>query len=238
MIFGAILAGGTGTRMGNYSLPKQFLDLGGKPVIVHTLEKFLTCPSLDAIYLGIHKDWIVYMKDMIRKYVPDQAEKITIAAGGEDRNSTLFNVIDQIEADHGAVDDHIIVTHDAVRPFVTLRMIEENIEAAKKYGAVDTCIPAVDTIVVSEDGTTISGIPNRRTMYQGQTPQSFRISLLKTLYTSLTEEEKSILTDACKICVVRNQPVYLVAGSDTNIKITTPGDLKIAQAMVGGEFVD
>lgn len=238
MIFGAILAGGTGTRMGNYSLPKQFLDLGGKPVIIHTLEKFLTCTEFDAIYLGIHKDWIVYMKDMIRKYVPDRADEITVVCGGEDRNSTLFNVIDRIEADHGVSKEHIIITHDAVRPFVTLRMIEENIEAAKKYGAVDTCIPAVDTIVVSEDGKTIDRVPDRRQMYQGQTPQSFRITLLRKLYESLTEEEKSILTDACKICVVRDQPVYLVAGSDTNIKITTPGDLKIAQAMVQGEFVD
>ena len=75
-------------------------------------------------------------------------------------------------------------------------------------------------------------------MYQGQTPQSFRVRLLRELYQSLTEEEKGVLTDACKICVVRNYPVYLVEGSYTNLKITTPGDYKIAQAMVGGDILD
>jgi len=238
MIFGAILAGGTGTRMGNYALPKQFLDLGGRPVIIHTIEKFLTCASLDAIYVGVHRDWIVYLQDLLKKYLPGMADTITVVCGGEDRNTTLFNVIDKIEADHGVSEDHIIVTHDAVRPFVTLRMIEENIAAAKEYGAVDTVIPAVDTIVCSQDGDFIASVPDRRQMYQGQTPQSFKIGLLKELYYSLSEEEKAVMTDACKICVVRDRKVKLVQGSDTNIKITTPGDLKIAQAMVAGEILD
>ena len=103
---------------------------------------------------------------------------------------------------------------------------------------MDTVTPAVDTLVVSTDGKGISSIPNRAQMYQGQTPQSFRINLLKTLYHSLSDEEKGLLTDACKICVVRDHPVYLVEGSYTNLKITTPGDYKIAQAMVGGNVLD
>ena len=238
MIFGAILAGGTGQRMGNDSLPKQFLELGDKPILIHTLEKFLTCAEFDGLYVGVHGDWIVYLQDLIQKHLPQEADRVTICGGGADRNETLFRVIDRIEADHGVSEEHIIVTHDAVRPFVTLRMIEENIELAKKYGAVDTVVPAVDTIVASEDGQTITQIPNRSTMFQGQTPQSFRISLLKELYLSLSEEEKAQMTDACRICVIRNVPVYLAAGSDTNLKITTPGDLKIAQAMVKGALLD
>ncbi len=232
MIFGAILAGGTGQRMGNDSLPKQFLDLCGKPIIIHTLEKFLACTEFDAVYLGIHKDWVDYMQDLIRRFLPDREDKVTTVRGGEDRNSTLFNVIDRIEADYGVSEEHIIVTHDAVRPFVTRKMIEENIEAAVKYGAADTVIPAVDTIICSEDGETIASVPDRRKLYQVQTPQSFRICPLKSLYNTLSEEERGLLTDACTICTLRNQPVHLVAGSDINIKITTPGDLKIAQAIM------
>ena len=238
MIFGAILAGGTGQRMGSESLPKQFMDLGGKPILIHTLEKFLTCTRFDAVYIGIHKDWIVYLQDMIRRYTPHAADKITAVCGGSDRNTTLFNVIRKIEEDHGESEEHIIVTHDAVRPFVTLRMIEENIDLAQRYGAVDTVVPAVDTIVCSADGEVISSVPDRKQMYQGQTPQSFRMSLLKELYLSLSEEEKAVMTDACKICVVRNYPVRLAAGSDTNLKITKPGDLKIAQAMIKGAMLD
>ena len=233
------MAGGVGSRMHMADMPKQFLPLGDKPIIMHTLEKFLTCDQLDAVYVGVHGDWINYMSDLIAKYLPaNVADRVKVVAGGADRNETILNIVEVIERDHGESDEHIIVSHDSVRPFVTLRMIEENIRYAKKYGAVDTVTAAVDTIVVSEDGNVISDIPDRRKMYQGQTPQSFKINLLKELYHSLTPEEKDVLTDACKICVVRNRPVYLVEGSYTNIKVTTPGDYKIAQAMVGGKILD
>ncbi len=232
------MAGGTGSRMRNANMPKQFMMLGDKPIIIYTLEKFLMCDRLDAIYIGIHKDWKTYLQDMIDKYAAAEKDRIFVICGGDDRNSTLMNVIAGIEEKFGESDDHIIITHDAVRPFVTLRMIEENIDKAIETGAVDTVVPATDTIVESLDGKVISMIPDRKTMYQGQTPQSFKLGLLKELYNSLTEEEKGILTDACKICVIRNYPVSLVEGSDTNMKITTPGDYKIAQAMVGGNLLD
>ena len=237
MIFGAILAGGTGSRMNIADMPKQFLPLGDKPIILHTLEKFLLCDRMDRVYVGVHPDWVGHMQDLLERQVP-QKERVTLVLGGGDRNSTIFNIVDKIEADWGQSDDHLIVTHDAVRPFVTLRILEENIEAARAFGACDTVVSAVDTIVVSENGETISQIPDRRLMYQGQTPQSFRISLLKRLYQSLDEEEKAILTDACKICVVRQTPVRLVEGDVSNLNITTVSDYKIAQAMVGGQVVD
>lgn len=238
MNFAAILAGGVGSRMHIADMPKQFLALGNKPIIIHTVEKFLVCNRFQQIYIGVHPDWIGYMNDLLERSVPGEMGRITVVAGGADRNGTIFNIIHEIEKTYGASDEHIIVTHDSVRPFVTLRMIEENIDAAQKFGAVDTVVPAVDTIVVSDDGTVISQIPDRSKMYQGQTPQSFRINLLKQMYESLTEEEKRILTDACKICVVRNYPVHLVMGATTNLKITTPGDYKIAQSMVGGNVRD
>lgn len=237
MIFGAILAGGIGSRMNISDMPKQFLPLGEKPIIIHTIEKFLLCKRIDFLYIGVHADWVSHMEDLLEKYHL-KSGKITIAVGGADRNSTIQNIILQIEKDHGENDEHIIVTHDSVRPFVTLRIIEENINAALSDGACDTVVPAIDTIVVSEDHDVISSIPNRNFMYQGQTPQSFRISLLKRLYADLSEEEKSVLTDACKICVVRNTPVKLVNGEISNLKITTVSDYKIAQAMLGGMKVD
>lgn len=239
MIFGAILAGGVGSRMNISDMPKQFLKLGEKPIIVHTLEKFKLCERLDHIYIGVHPDWVTHMNDLIKKYVgADASDNIHVVAGGGDRNSTIFNIIADIEDKFGESDEHIIVTHDSVRPFVTQRMLKENIDACIKYGAVDTVTSAIDTIVESEDGKVISNIPDRSKMYQGQTPQTFNISLLKKLYNELTEEEKSILTDACKICIVKNHPVYMVEGEISNIKITTVSDYKIAQAMVGGIKID
>mgnify|MGYP000378832776 CR=1 FL=1 len=230
MIFGAILAGGTGTRMG-IDKPKQFLMLGEKPIIIHTIEKFLLCEKIDQVYVGIHPDWIDHAQDLIEKYIKID-KKVILVPGGKDRNSTIFNIVDAIEERFGESEEHIIVTHDSVRPFVTLRIIEENIAAAVEFGACDTVIGAVDTIVVSEDGKMITEIPDRKKMFQGQTPQSFRMSMIKKLYYDLTDAEKSILTDACKICVVRNVPVKLVRGEVSNLKITTIDDMKMAKAMI------
>lgn len=237
MIFGAILAGGVGSRMRIADMPKQFLPLGDKPIIIHTLEKFLLSPSLDRIYIGVHPSWVSYLNDLIIKHISDPS-KIYVVEGGTDRNSTIFNIIEAIEENYGANDEHIIVTHDAVRPFVTLRIIEENIEAAIKYKACNTVVKATDTIVESLDGKSISNIPPRKYMYQGQTPQSFNISKLKLLYNSLSEEEKEGLTDACKIFVQRDEYVHLVEGEVANMKITTVNDYKIVQAMVGAIIND
>lgn len=237
MIFAAIVAGGVGSRMNISDMPKQFLPLGNRPIIIHTLEKFLMCSRFDKIYIGVHPDWVSHMEDLINKFNID-SENIELVNGGTDRNSTIQNIINAIETKYGEDESNIIVTHDSVRPFVTLKMIEENIDTAIEYGACDTAVAAVDTIVVSEDGNQISSIPQRKLMYQGQTPQSFKISLLKNLYNDLSNEEKELLTDACKICVVRNVPVKIVKGDVSNLKITTVSDYKIAQAMLGGVKVD
>lgn len=234
MIFGGILAGGTGSRMNIVNMPKQFLMLGEKPIIIHTLEKFLLCNRLDQIYLGVHKDWVGYCHELLEKYIGNK-EKIKVIEGGQDRNGTIMNIVTDIEKNYGTSDEHVIVTHDAVRPFVTLNIIEENIDSALQYGACDTVIPATDTIVVSSNSEMISDIPERTKMYQGQTPQSFKINLLKKMYDELTEEEKIILTDACKICVIRDVPVHLVQGDSLNMKITTITDLSIANAIMKGE---
>mgnify|MGYP000525966550 FL=1 len=235
MIFGAILAGGTGSRMGLTNMPKQFLELGDKPIIIHTLQKFLLNLKFDVIYLGIHENWTGYMEDLIEKYIADEENKkrIKIISGGIDRNSTIMNIVEDIEENYTLNSEDVIVTHDAVRPFITSRILEENIEMSLKYGACDTVIPAIDTIVVSENNKIIKEIPNRQYMYQGQTPQSFKILELKKLYNELSKEEKEILTDACKIFVIKGKEVHLVRGEISNLKITTQEDYKIAQAMIG-----
>lgn len=238
MIFGAILAGGTGTRMNMTDMPKQFLPLGGKPVVIHTLEKFLLCSRLEHVYIGVHPNWVLHMEDLVEKYICMRRECVHVVEGGKDRNSTIMNIVSAIEQDFGAGPDNYIITHDSVRPFITSRILNDNIDAVLKYQACDTVIPATDTIVVSEDGERISEIPVRSRMYQGQTPQSFQIDLLKELYQSLDEQEKAVLTDACKMAVVRDRKVYLVKGEPSNLKITTVSDYKIAQAMVGGEVID
>lgn len=233
MIYAEILAGGKGTRMGNTEMPKQFLKIGNKPVLIHTVEKFLLQPKFDKIIIVSPEPWISHTKDIMNKYITSELmDKVCVCAGGADRNESIMNGIAYIENNFGINDEDIIVTHDAVRPFITNRIIEDNIEAALKEGATDTVIPAYDTIIKSEDGEFVTEIPVRDLMYQGQTPQSFNIKKLTNLYNSLTKEERIILTDAAKIFVIKNEKVKLVQGEIFNIKITSPYDLEVANMLV------
>ena len=232
-VYGVILAGGQGTRMGNSDKPKQFLEVGGRPILIHTVEKFAVNPDFQQIIVLAPKQWLAYTKDIIKKYIRNY-ERIVIIEGGNTRNETIMNAVQYIEDAGCLTEDTIIVTHDSVRPFVTYRIIEENIRYAKECGACDTVIPASDTIVESREGSFISNIPERKMMYQGQTPQSFKAKKLREIYKSLTEEERGILTDACKIYVLKNEPVHLVEGDVSNIKITYPHDLRVAEAILGG----
>lgn len=233
-IFGVILAGGIGSRMGNVEKPKQFMEIGNKPIIIHTIEKFVINPAFERIIVLSPRQWIKYTQDMVKKYIPLN-DKIDVIEGGSTRNETVMNSIRHIEDTYGLDDDTIIVTHDSVRPFVTHRILEDNIRFAREAGACDTVIPATDTIVESQDNTNISSIPDRSKMYQGQTPQSFRAKKLRDVYYALTEQEKEILTDACKILVLKGEKVHLVDGEVFNIKITYPHDLRVAESLLGGK---
>ncbi len=234
MVYGEILAGGSGSRMGNTDMPKQFLQLGDKPIILHTLEQFLINPKFDKIIVVCPKEWISYFNDLLKKYEIDE-EKIDVVAGGSNRNESVINGCIFIKDKYGIKDGDIIVTHDAVRPFVTQRILDDNIKAAKKYGACDTVIPATDTIVISDNSKFLTEIPVRNDCYQGQTPQSFRIKDLLDTYNSLSFKEKNIMTDSCKIYTIKNKPVSIVIGELYNIKITTLYDFKIANAILMGE---
>jgi 2-C-methyl-D-erythritol 4-phosphate cytidylyltransferase len=232
MIFAAILAGGSGTRMDLDNLPKQFLPLAGKPILIHTVEKFCLCARFDAIYVGVHADWVGHSRELLQKHGLDRFP-INVLAGGATRTDTIVALIDAIEADHGSDAEHIVVTHDSVRPFVKLSTIEDNIEAALAYGACDTVLPASDTIVRSDDEDAfIYHIPTRSRMYQGQTPQSFQIRAFRESLATLDGEKRARLTDACGVLVEAGRSVRLVQGDVTNIKLTTIMDYKIAQAMI------
>lgn len=233
MVFGVILAGGIGSRMGNVEKPKQFMLLANKPIIIHTIEKFYVSNQFEKIIVLCPQEWVMYTKNLVSKYFKNK-EPIVVIEGGNTRNETIMNSIAYIDEQYGVDDDTIIVTHDAVRPFVTHRILEDNIKMTEKYGACDTVIQATDTIVYSQNNNTITEIPDRSKVYQGQTPQSFKAKKLRELYNSLTEQERDILTDAAKIFAIRGEDVYLVQGEVYNTKITYPYDLKVAETIING----
>lgn len=234
MIYGAVLAGGVGRRMGNAEKPKQFMTIGDKPIIVHTVERFAACSEFEKVIVLTPEKWIEHTRNILGKHIPDMS-KVEVIAGGETRNETLMNAVAFIEAEGNLDDETILITHDAVRPFVTHRIIKDNIEAVKRSGACDTCFPATDTIVSSDDGNIINEVPDRSKLWQGQTPQSFKAKKVRELYNSLSEDEKNILTDAAKIFVIKGEPVEIVRGESFNIKITYPYDIKVAETILKGE---
>lgn len=234
MLFAAILAGGKGSRMGNQDKPKQYLLLNNKPIIVYTVEKFLAFSEIEKILVMCPETWVEPTKDILKTHFGNN-ERLCVLPGGAMRNDTIMNSINYLEANYDLDDQAALITHDSVRPFVTYRIIEENIKAMNEYDACDTVIPCTDTIVESVDSSIISNVPDRSHLYQGQTPQTFKIHKMISAFASLTEAEKAMLTDACKIFTIKGEPVKLIKGEPFNIKITYPSDLKIAHALLGME---
>lgn len=231
--FAAVLAGGTGTRFGS-ATPKQFLMLGDKPIFVHSIEKFLSHKEIELLVLGVHPDWIETAQRQIDEYIED-ASKIRIAPGGADRESTLLNVIAAMQAEYDIEDDDVIITHDSVRPYVTNRLISDMIEKMKHCDACNTLVRPVDTISQSLDGEVVDNVPDRSTMYCGQSPQGFKINMLLRAFESLTDEERAVLTETSKVCFLRNIPVHFIMGDPHNFKITTEYDYEVAKFIL--EFV-
>lgn len=228
MIFACIAAGGTGSRMG-LDIPKQFAKINGKPIIIYTLEKFLSVSEIDRIYIGCHKDWAQYLRDMIKEHI-DGYDKTEVIDGGKDRNETIFGCARRISEQFGS-SGHIFITHDGVRPFVTADIIRENIDACRKYGSVGTYVAATDTIAISSDGVSVDSVPERKTLYNAQTPQTFILDELMSAYESLDEKKRAMITDTCSVMTLNGRKIHIVSGDYRNIKITTISDLTAAKAL-------
>lgn len=227
MIFAGIVAGGCGSRVKSTVIPKQFIEIGGVPVIVRTVRAFLAVDSIDVVYVGIKPDWHEYTDELFERFEID-SRRVKVIDGGADRNGTVMNIAEAIVAEHGENEGDIILTHDAVRPFVTEKIIKDNIEAMREHSACGTYMPAADTIIRS-DGDKVLETLNRSELYQAQTPQTFRLWELRRNYYSLSEEQRGKLTDTCSVFTACGEEIYLVTGEAMNFKITTDSDLRMAE---------
>ncbi len=233
MTVAAILAGGSGTRMG-LSLPKQFLEIEGMPVIIRSLKAFIDNGNVDACIVSVSSDFIDYTEQLTAKYFPLN-NNIFVISGGSTRSGTLKAVLDFLK-EKDMLENSVVLTHDAVRPFITDRIINENIEAAKKYGACNTCVSAVDTVLISEDGEFISSVPDRSRVFHAQTPQSFDARKLYELIEKTPADIFEALTDGCSVFTLHKESVYIVKGETYNIKITYPDDLIRAKGIIEQYF--
>ncbi len=233
MTVAAILAGGSGTRMGT-SVPKQFLEIEGIPVIIRSIKAFVNNPNTDICVVSVGKDYIDLTERLIADFFGD-TENIYVIEGGKTRGDTLKGVLGFLK-ERNILENTVILTHDAVRPFITDRIINENIEAAGKYGACNTCVPAVDTVILSEDGEFISSVPARSGVYHAQTPQSFNALRLYELISKTPEDVFDTLTDGCSVFTLHGERVYIVRGESYNIKITYPDDIARAKGIIEQYF--
>lgn len=228
MIFGSILAGGTGARMDKHNIPKQFIDLCGKPVIIHTIERMLEVKDFEYLYIAIHPEYKEYLKSILETFNLGNDSRIIIINGGKERIDSVQNVINAVyEFNHNEND--IIVLHDAVRPFTSVEILKNCIEAAKEHGATIATIPAVDTMLVSKDGEFLDDVPNRKTILHGQAPDGFKLGVLKKAIEELTPEERKIITGTAQICCVKGYKVKVIQGDVKNMKITIEQDLILAE---------
>lgn len=229
MIFGALLAGGIGQRLG-CGKPKQFLEIGDKPILVHSIEKFLEVDDIDKLIISSPEDYINKTKDLITEYFNDNP-KLVVIEGGKERSDTILNSI-RWSLNNGADEDSIMVTHDAARIFVTPQLIKDSIKYAKEYGAASPVIPATDVIFKSTTPNRLESIPLRKFLYHSQTPQSFNINKYLKIYENLSQREKKLLDEAMILFNLRDESVYLFEGNSTNFKITRPFDIKLAETLL------
>lgn len=234
MLFASLLAGGTGTRMKKHNIPKQFIELNGKPIIIRTIEKILSVHDFDYLYIAIHPNYEEYLKEILIKYNLNTNEKIVIVYGGKERIDSVQNVIDAISKNSKDPND-IIVMHDAVRPFVSKKILQESIKTASLHGACVAVVPAVDTMYILNENKNIAGFPNRQTLFNGQAPDTFKIGLIQDALNSLTPEERKTITGTVQICASKGYEIKTIAGDYKNIKITTENDLLLAEKLIKEE---
>ncbi|MDR1003247.1 MAG: 2-C-methyl-D-erythritol 4-phosphate cytidylyltransferase [Oscillospiraceae bacterium] len=234
MIYAGILAGGVGSRMTGATVPKQFFPIGGKPILVHTAEKFLMCDKFQKIYIAVVGGYLDLAQSMIDEYIDKSlAARISVIEGGGDRSGSILKVIERIYED-GGDEKSILVSHDSVRPFVNLAALEENIRLISG-GCCDcagTAVPSIDTVFEIDKGGFVTSIPDRSRLCNAQTPQTFTVGEFLECYGRLSPADKAALTDACAVFLRCGKRVLTAKGSSDNIKITTPFDMKLAESIL------
>lgn len=232
MNYAIVLAAGVGQRMRNGGLPKQFLKLMGKPIVVYTLEKFELCEEIDKVVIVCHGNYIEYMQSLLNLYQIKKVDKIIV--GGSDRQLSLVRGLETIK-EIGGQDDDIVVIHDGVRPLVSDNTIYENIRIAKQYGCAITVHPVTESVVITEkDDVCMEDFKKRSATYSMTAPQSFQLGKIIQAYKDSQDlgNEKLPLLDAAMVYANQGGNVHLVKEQGTNIKITTPEDYYFLKAIL------
>ncbi|GAA3750749.1 IspD/TarI family cytidylyltransferase [Salinactinospora qingdaonensis] len=228
----AVLAGGVGARMGG-SRPKQLLPLAGRTVIEHTITAFCAAPDVDDVVVCMVPDHVETVETLVAER--GLAKVSQVVPGGQNRTATSLAALAALSP---AGDDELVLLHDAVRPLVSPETIQACVDALSSAGAVGVAVPATDTVVQAAPGPAesevIRDVPPRAWLRCMQTPQGFRLGVIRRAYERAMRDPDLVATDDCGV-VLRYLPeeeVHLVPGDEANLKVTHPGDLEIAEALL------
>lgn len=224
MISAIILAGGKGKRMRS-AISKQFIDIKGKPIIYYTLKKFSENKKIDNIIVVLPEDEVKYFKENILKKYELRINKIVI--GGKERQDSVYNALKSLK--NSSTD--IVLIHDGARPFISERIINEGIKFAEIYGAAAPVVMPKDTIKVKNEKNFSVDTPNRANLVSIQTPQVFKFDEILECHEKIRYNGEKV-TDDTMVVEKYGYSVYLYDGEYTNIKVTTPEDLILAERLI------
>jgi 2-C-methyl-D-erythritol 4-phosphate cytidylyltransferase len=226
-----IFAGGSGKRMQNSNRPKQFLELGGKPIIIHTIEHFEEHPDIDGVVVVCIADWIDFLKEKLKKF--NIHKVVSVVPGGstgqESIRNGLYAIRDYVKND---TKNTIVLIHDGVRPLIDEKLITDNIASVKKYGNAITVVPAIETIIETDAEGEITKVADRNCCRLARAPQSFVLWDILEAHRRLLEEGEEEMIDSAMLMQHYGAKLHTVEGPSENIKITTPTDYYLFRALV------
>ena len=223
-----IFAGGAGRRMNSAGKPKQFLELHGKPIIIHTLEHFDRHPEIDAIAVVCIAGWIDYLRELLVRF---HIKKVRwIVPGGETSQESTRAGLGILEANCDP-EDTIVLIHDGVRPLITEKLISDNIAAVKRYGNAITAAPAIETIITVDENEDVTELIDRQACRLARAPQSFRLKDILAMHRRAMDDNYDKMIDSASLMIHYGVKLHLVEGPAENIKITTPSDFYIFKAI-------
>jgi len=224
-----IFAGGSGIRMNVKAKPKQFLELNGRAIIIHTLEYFENHPEIDSICIVIIESWIDYLKELLERY---SFKKVKwIVAGGTTGQESIFNGLQAIYKDCDHPEDCVVLIHDGVRPLINDTLISDNIASVRKFGSAITVSPVIETIVTANENNQIQSVTDRKLCMHARAPQSFILKDIYTAHLKAIDENIHDMIDSASLMKYYRYKLYTVDGPVENIKITTPMDYYLFRAI-------
>lgn len=229
MNIGVIFAGGVGSRMHRKDVPKQFLEIHNKPIIIHTLEYFENNENIDAVVISCVGEWIPYLEKLLYKFRIEKVKKIV--RGGTSGQLSIYNGL--LAAKEVAGDEKsIVLIHDGVRPLISSELLTANIECVKKYGSAITSGLVKETIVVVGENGLVEQVPSREKSRVAKAPQSFWLDDILAAHEKAMSEGVDNSIDSCTLMKTYGYTLHMVDGPYENIKITTPDDFYTMRAIL------